>query len=178
MIRLIALLIGLTLLLSISASGQLRLVPMKYSKVKLVNGKHSKVVDLDEVLIGSNGSLAGNPPHKYRVLFRASKEGFFYVVAYVRSSSPISNPMGPCGGDRPEAILWIKADQKFETAEFQSEIYASCSYNYYNSKLRITSSSLRAEYGGRTLKTLRYNNLSPNLGLIVTEMIEQPLKPK
>jgi len=178
MIRIIAFLIGLMLLFSTAASGQLRLVPLKYSNVKLVNGKHSKVVDLDEVLIGSNGSLAGNAPHKYRVLFRTSKEGFFYLVAYVRSSSPISNPMGPCGGDSPEAILWIKADPKFETLAFQSEIYASCSYNYYHSKLRITSSSLRADYGGRTLKTLRYNNLSPDLGLVVTEMIERPAKPK
>lgn len=178
MIRFIALLIGLMLLFSIAASGQLRLEPLKYSKVKLVNGKHSKVVDLDEVLIGSNGSLAGEAPHKYRVLFRASKEGYFYLVAYVRSSSPISNPMSPCGGDSPEAILWIKADTKLEMTEFQSEIYASCSYNYYDSKLRITSSSLRVDYGGRTKKTLKYNNLSPNQGLVVTEMIEQPLKPK
>lgn len=178
MIRLITLSFGLTLFLTVAASGQLRLVPLKYSKVKLVNGKYSKVVDLDEMLIGSNGSLPGDPPHKYRILFRTTKNGLFYLVANVQSGSPISNPMGPCGGDVPQAILWIKAEKNLEKIAFQSEIYASCSYNYYDSKLRTTQSGLRANYGGRTLKSLKYDNNDPDKGLIVSEMIEPPDKPK
>lgn len=164
----------LVTLLSVAAFAQLRLVPMKYSKVKLVSGKHSAVVDLEEALIGSSGSLAGEPPHKYRALFTTHKEGFLYLVANVQSHSPISDPMAPCGGDRPQAILWIKADKTLKTREFQSEIYQSCSYNYYDSKLKVTKTSLRADYGGREKKVLKYDNAAPEKGLVVTTMVERP----
>ena len=49
------------LMFTSAAFGQLRLVPMKYSSVKLVNGKHSVVVDLENDL--TDGTLPGNPPH-------------------------------------------------------------------------------------------------------------------
>lgn len=166
--------IGLIVLLSAAAFGQLRIVPMKYSKVNLVSGKNSAVVDLENDL--TKGTLAGNPPHIYRVLFTAKKAGFLYLVANVRSSSPISDPMGPCGGDAPQSILWIKADATLKTREMNSEIYESCSYNFYDSKLRVTKTGFTAHYGGRELKTMKYDNREPEKGLVVTSMLEPPDK--
>lgn len=149
-----------------SAQSALRLVPRKYSEVELAYGKRSVIFDLDDALIGSNGSLPGNAPHKYRTLFTAEKDGFVYIVANVRSSSPISNPMAPCGGDSPQSILWIKADKTLKKREIRSEIYASCSYNYYDSKLSVSRSTLVAKYGSQKLE-LRYDNREPEKGLVV-----------
>ncbi|MFT3743621.1 MAG: hypothetical protein QM785_04925 [Pyrinomonadaceae bacterium] len=152
-----------------SAQAALKLVPRKYSEVEIALGKRSVIFDLDDSLIGSNGSLPGNPPHKYRTLFTAEKDGFFYLVANVRSASPISNPMAPCGGDSPQSILWIKADKSLKKREVQSEIYASCSYNYYDSKLAISKIGLVAKYGGSQKLELTYDNRSPEKGLVVTK---------
>ena len=162
------------LLLSAAALGQLRLVPMKYSKVKLVNGKHSVTVDLDEALAGTNGTMPGEAPHKYRVLFWAQKDGFLYLVANVQSRSPISDKNAPCGGDSPRSILWIKADKTLKTRKVDSQIYASCSYNYYDSLLKVTKTGLTASYGGRELHTMTYDNRKPEKGLVVTSMLEPP----
>lgn len=164
------LLISTCLIFSMSAAafGQLRLVPMKYSGVKLVNGKYSATVDLENDL--SDGTLPGNPPHRYRVWFTAAKDGFFYLVANVQSHSPISNPMGPCGGDSPQSILWIKADKTLKTKEMNSQIYASCSYNYYDSKVKISKTGIVINYGGSKKKRLTYDNAKPEDGLKVEEL--------
>ena len=162
------------LLLSSAAFGQLRLVPIKYSKVKLVNGKHSVTVALDEALAGTNGAMPGEAPHKYRVLFTTRKDGFLYLVDNVQSRSPISDPMAPCGGDSPQSILWIKADKTLKTREVDSQINASCSYNFYDSKLKVTKAGFTAHYGGRELKTMKYDNREPQKGLVVTSMLEPP----
>jgi len=172
--RKIAISIGLMLLLSAAVFGQLRLVPMKYSKVKLVNGKHSVTFDLDEALAGTNGTMPGEAPHKYRVLFTTQKDGFLYLVANVQSRSPISDPMAPCGGDSPQSILWIKADKTLKTREIDSQIYASCSYNFYDSKLKVAKTGFTAHYGGRELHTMKYDNREPEKGLVVTSMLEPP----
>ena len=163
--------IGMMLLFSASAFGQLRLVPMKYSKVKLINGKHAAVADLENDM--SDGTLPGNPPHKYRVLFTTQKDGFYYLVANVQSHSPITSPTAPCGGDSPQSIIWIKADKTLKTREIKSEIYASCSYNYYGSKVRTKNGKIRIDYGGRDKKTLTYDNTKPEAGLIVETMVEE-----
>ena len=153
---------------SMAISGQaLKLVPRKYSEVELVFGKKSVIFDLDEALIGSNGSLPGNAPHKYRALFTAEKDEFIYLVANVRSSSPVTNKNAPCGGDSPQSILWIKADKTLKKREVQSEIYESCSYNYYDSKLTVSKTGLLAKYGGSQKLELRYNNREPEKGLRV-----------
>jgi len=78
------------------AQASLKLVPRKYSEVELVLGSRSVIFDLEEALTGTNGILAGNPPHRYTGWFTAAKDGFYYLVANVRSSSPITNPMAPC----------------------------------------------------------------------------------
>lgn len=157
------------LALAIPASAQMKLVARKYSEVELAYAKRSVIFDLDDALIGSNGSLPGNPPHKYRTLFTAEKDGILYLVANVRSASPITNPMAPCGGDSPQAILWIKADKTLKNREVQSEIYASCSYNYYDSKLNITKTGLVAKYGGREKLEMKYDNREPEKGLVIVK---------
>jgi len=156
------------------AQDGLKLLPMKNSKVKLVSGKHSVTVDLDEALAGTNGTMPGEAPHTYRVLFTTQKDGFLYLVANVQSRSPTSDPMAPCGGDSPQSILWIKADKTLKTRVVDSQIYASCSYNFYDSKLKVTKTGLTAHYGGRELHTMKYDNREPEKGLIITSMLEPP----
>lgn len=154
--------------LAASAQSALKLVPRKYSEVELAYGKKSVIFDLDDALTGTNGSLPGNPPHKYRMLFTAEKDGFVYLVANVRSASPITSPMAPCGGDSPQSILWIKADKTLKNRETQSEIYASCSYNYYDSKVKQSKNGIVITYGGEKKKRLEYDNLKPDLGLTIS----------
>jgi len=163
--------IGLSVQLAaatVAAQTSLRIVPRKYSEIELTAGKRSAIFDLDEALTGTNGILPGNPPHKYRTLFTAEKDGFLYIVANVRSSSPISNPMGPCGGDSPQSLLWIKTDKTLKKREVASEIYASCSYNYYDSKVKQTKTGIVITFGGEKKKTLAYDNLNPEKGLTIT----------
>ena len=160
---------AIILLASAAAFGQLRLVPLKGSKIKLVNGTQSAVVDLEDALLSTSGTMPGDPPHRYRVLFTTAKGSFLYLVVNVQSHSPISDPRAPCGGDAPQAILWIKADKTLATREFQSEIYESCSYNYYGSKVQITKTGLTINYGTPRQKiALSYGNSTPELGMLVT----------
>ncbi len=155
--------------LAIPVSAQMKLVARKYSEVELAYAKRSVIFDLDDALIGSNGTLPGNAPHKYRALFATEKDGFLYLVANVRSGPPITNPMAPCGGDSPQAILWIKADKTLKNREVQSEIYASCSYNYHDSKLTVTKTGLVAKYGGREKLEMKYDNREPEKGLVIVK---------
>ena len=155
------------------AQRKLILTPRHGSSVKLSYGARSVTIDLDEALSGTN-SMPGNPPHIYKVLFTAEKGGFLYLVAKVRSHSPISNPMGPCGGDRPESMLWIRVDKKLKDHELESEIYRSCSYNYYDSVVKITKSGLTIKYGGKKPKELIYNNFEPEKGFVLGEFLAHP----
>lgn len=155
--------------LAASAQSSLKLVPRKNAEVELAYGKRSVIFDLDDALIGANGSLPGNPPHKYRTLFTAEKDGFVYLVANLRSASPISGPMAPCGGDSPQSILWIKADKALTKREVRSEIYESCSYNYFDSKFRMSKSGFVINYGGEKKLLLEYDNSQPEKALRVTK---------
>ncbi len=152
-----------------AAQGKLQLVPVRgSSQIKLVYGKKSARVDLDEVLAGTNGVLAGEPPHRYKVLFSAEKDGSLYLVVKVCSGSPISNPMAPCGGDHPCAILWIKANKTLQEKEFQSEIYESCSYNYYDSVVKLSKAGLTINFGtANNKKEMFYENTRPDKGLVI-----------
>lgn len=166
-VALTALVILATALAAVGQSA-LKLVPRKHAEVELAYGKRSVILDLDDALIGSNGSLPGNPPHKYRTLFTSEKDGFVYLVANVRSASPISNPMAPCGGDSPQSILWIKADKTLKDRELRSEIYASCSYNYFDSKVKQSKTGIVIGYGAEKNTRLEYDNSQPEKGLVVT----------
>lgn len=162
------LLVSVLLLCGASALAQtaLRLVPLKGNKVKLVYGLKTATVELESEISGTNGSLPGEPPNVYKVLFTTEKDGFLYLVANLRSRSPISDKNAPCGGDRPRAILLIKADELLKKTEVQSEIYESCSYNYYNSKVDLRKMQITIDYGSnREKKHLLYDNLHPENGL-------------
>jgi hypothetical protein len=153
-----------------SAQARLRLLPMKGSKVKLVYKTKSAVVDLDDALAGTNGAMPGEPPHRYTILFTAEKAGQLYLVVKVCSGSPVSSPTAPCGGDRPCAILWIRADKLLKEKTFQSEIYESCSYNFYDSKVKLTKTGIKINYGsGKVTKELNYDNAAPDKGLVIKE---------
>jgi hypothetical protein len=151
------------------AQSAIKLVGRRYSDVELVYGNRSVIFDLDEALTGPNGSLPGSSPHKYRVLFTAEKEGTLYLVANVQSASQITKPMMPCAGDSPQSLLWIKADRSLERREVRSEIYASCGYNYNNSKIRRDKTGITIRMGdGRGIE-LRYDNTYPEKGLVITK---------
>jgi hypothetical protein len=152
-----------------AAQGKLQLVPVRgSSQIKLVYGKKSVRVDLDEVLAGTNGVLAGEPPHQFKILFIAEKDGLLYLVVKVCSGSPVSNPMAPCGGDHPCAILWIKASKTLKEKEFQSEIYESCSYNYYDSKVKLSKTGLTINFGtANKKKEMIYDSAQPEMGLVI-----------
>lgn len=152
------------------ARGQhrLQLKPVRgSSQIRLVYGGRSTVVDLDQALVGTNGTLAGEPPHRHAVWFTAERNGYLYLVARVCSGSPVSNPNAPCGGDRPCAILWIKVDRKLAAPLVHSEVYESCSYNYYDSQVKRTRTALEVHFGAREKKTLIYDNREPDKGLVI-----------
>ena len=150
----------------VNAQAKLKLVPLKGNKIKLVYGTKTATVDLESSVSGTTGALPGEPPNVYKVLFTAEKDGFVYLVANIRSRSPISNKNAPCGGDSPQAILFVKTDELLKKTEVQSEIYESCSYNYYDSKVVLEKTQITIDYGtSREKKHLLYDNSHPEAGL-------------
>jgi hypothetical protein len=161
-------LIILPLILVASVEAQLRMTPLRGgAKIKLVSGFHSRTFDLDSELGGNNGSMPGDRPHVYRVLLTAKKEGSSYLVASVQSRSPISDKNAPCGGDRPQALILIKADAALKNVEFSSEIYASCSYNRYDGKLTVSKHKVVARWGSRLqTTTITFDDSQPEKGFV------------
>lgn len=156
-----------------TARDGLKLVPLKGTKIKLVSNGRSATIDLDDALSG-NSSMPGEPPHIYKVLFTAEKGGYLFLVANVRSRSPISDKNAPCGGDSPQSMLWIKIDKKLKDPQFENEIYASCSYNLYDSKVKITKSGVTLKIGGKNPKELIYSNYEPEKGFVLGELFAKP----
>jgi hypothetical protein len=137
-------------------------------RVTLVYKQRSARVNMEQE---TQDTLPGNPPHRYKVLFTAVKDKHIYLLVRVCSGSPISNPNAPCGGDRPCALLWIKAGLSMVRREIKSEIFASCSYNYHQvGKTRLAGSKLTIVYEETShsgLKTeLTYNNTYPERGIL------------
>jgi hypothetical protein len=144
----------------------LEIVPVRgTSKAKLYLGKRSVTVDLDAEMDGSYGSMPGNPPHRFKVLFTAKADGYLYLVTHVRSRSPVSDPMAPCGGDAPQSILWIKVDKALKKRHLQSEVYESCSFNYYDSRVKRTKNTLVIDFGGSEKRRMTYDNRHPEKGI-------------
>lgn len=114
-------------------------------------------------------TLPGDPSHHYKVLFTAVKDKHVYLLVNICSHSPISNPNAPCGGDRPCALLWIKADASLVHREIKSEIFDSCSYNYFQvGKTRIAGNKLTIVYeetSGGPRTELTYDNAHPERGV-------------
>jgi hypothetical protein len=154
-----------------NAQGKLRLTPVRgTSKVVLHYGTRSATVDLEKELGGDNGSLPGEPPHRFTVLFTAQKDDDVYLVAKVCSGSPISDPNAPCGGDRPCALLWIKTDLTLKNMSLHSEIYESCSYNFYDSKVTLSRTGVKISYGAAKKKQLVYDNTHREQGLVIADV--------
>ena len=155
------------------SSGALGLVPVESgSKVRLIYGKKSVVLDLEDA---EPFVLPGDEPHRYKVLLTARKDKTLYLLASVCSRSPISNPNAPCGGDRPCSLLWIKSDESLEHREIKGRIYASCSYNYYAAGgLRMKAGKLTViyregvDYGDEF--ELTYDNSQPEKGVMLKKL--------
>jgi hypothetical protein len=150
---------------SVVAQSRVQFIPNRSGEqVKIVYGGKSARLKMEE-----EADLPGNPAHSYQVLFTAVKDSQVYVLVRVCSRSPMSNPMGPCGGDRPCALLWMKTDAFLGHREIKSEIFASCSYNYDQvGKTRIAGGKLVIVYEdtSRQGKTeLTYDNAHPEQGI-------------
>jgi len=135
--------------------------------VKLVYKHKSARVDMEQEV---QDTMPGDTPHHYKVLFTAVKDKHIYLLVNVCSASPISNPYAPCGGDQPCALLWIKADESLAQREIKSEIFDSCSYNYFQvGKTRLAGSKLTIVYEetvGGPKTELTYDNTHPERGIL------------
>ncbi len=158
------------------AQKKLTLTPKLGSSVKLAYGARSVIIDLNDALSGANGSLPGDPPHRYKVLFTAKKGGYLFLVANVTSKSPISDKNATCGGYNPQSMLWIKVDKTLKNHELENEIYQSCSYKYHDNKVKITKTGLTIKFAGQPSKDLFYNNFEPEKGFVLESLFvhEQP----
>jgi len=147
------------------AQGRVGFVPERSGeRVRLSYGGKSVGIDMEQ-----EADLPGNPAHRYQVLFTAVKVKHVYLLLRVCSRSPMSNPMGPCGGDEPCALLWIKADKDMAHHEIKSEIFASCSYNYNQvGRTRVAGGKLAIVYedtSHRKKTELTYDNAHPEQGI-------------
>ena len=155
---------------SVAAQTGVRFIPDRTcEQAKLMyGGKWARIKMEDEA------DLPGNPAHHYLVLFTAVKVKHVYLLLRVCSRSPMSNPMGPCGGDEPCALLWIKADKDMTHHEIKSEIFASCSYNFDQiGKTRIAGGKLVVVYedtAHRKKIELTYDNERPDQGILKREI--------
>jgi len=151
---------------SVAAQTGVRFIPDRTGEqAKLMYGGKSARIKMED-----EADLPGNPAHHYQVLFTAVKVKHVYLLLRVCSRSPMSNPMGPCGGDEPCALLWIKADKDMAQHEIKSEIFASCSYNYEQvGKTRIDGGKLNIVYedtAHRKKIELSYDNAHPEHGIM------------
>lgn len=150
----------------VAAQTGVRFIPDRTGEqAKLMyRGKSARIKMDDEA------DLPGNPAHHYQVLFMAVKVKHVYLLLRVCSRSPMSNPMGPCGGDEPCALLWIKADKDMAHHEIKSEIFASCSYNFDQiGKTRIAGGKLVIVYQDTSQRKkieLSYDNAHPDQGIL------------
>jgi hypothetical protein len=167
------LLLGSAMSTQVVAQSLMRLVPLRGgSKVRLIYKKRAVVVNMEEEV---RDTLPGNEPHRYKTLLTAAKDGTLFMLVRVCSGSPISNPNAPCGGDSPCALLWIKANEKLANREIKSEIYASCSYNYYvvgapriaRGKLTVVYQK-GVDFGDKV--ELSYDNQHPERGIVLKEL--------
>jgi len=156
---------GLTVPPVVAQTG-VRFIPDRTGEqAKLIYGGKSARIKMDD-----EADLPGNPAHHYQVLFTAVRVKHVYLLLRVCSRSPMSNPMGPCGGDEPCALLWIKAEKDMAHHEIKSEIFASCSYNFDQiGKTRIAGGKLVIVYedtAHRKKIELSYDNAHPEVGIV------------
>jgi len=151
---------------SVAPQTGVRFIPDRTGEqAKLIYGGKSARIKMED-----EADLPGNPAHHYQVLFTSVKVKHVFLLVRVCSRSPMSNPMGPCGGDEPCALLWIKADKDMAHHEIKSEIFASCSYNYNQiGKTRIAKDKLVIVYEDTSQRKrieLSYDNAHPDQGIL------------
>ncbi len=155
---------------TLAAQTGIRFIPDRTGEiVKLTYGSKSARIKIED-----EATLPGNPRHRYQLLFTAAKDGRVYLLARVCSRSPMTNPMGPCGGDQPCALLWISADKSLVNREIKSELFASCSYNFSQvGKISKAGGKLVIVYedtAHRKKVELSYDNAHPDHGILKREI--------
>ena len=116
------------------------------AKIRLAYKGKSAIVDLDNT---DNVTLGSEGRHQYKVFFTAVKDGAVYFLFQEQGGSPMSNPMGPCGGDSPQTLIWLKTAPGLKAQEAKSEVFASCAFNggrYQKGKTLVTGSSLKITF--------------------------------
>jgi hypothetical protein len=134
------------------------------TKVRLAYKGRAALVDLDNT---GNITLGGQVWHKYRLYFAAAKNDKVYFLFQEQGGSPMSDSKGPCGGDQPRTLIWLKTDSKMKVEEAKSEVFASCAYNggrYQQGKTRIVADRLKIlfEQQGQEYEITYDNKLPEN----------------
>lgn len=141
-------------------------------RVRLSYKGKSKAVNLEKDFAGTFVP-GGNPPHSYTVLLSVERNSHLYLVAKFRSRSPMSDPMGPCGGDTPSTLLLIKANKALKVEELASEVYDSCAFNggrYLKGQPRVTKNAVTIDFEERGKRyTLKFDANDADKGLQVSE---------
>ena len=147
------------------------IVKLSAAKVRLGYGKKTAVVDLDDT---SDVTLGGESNHRIKLYFTAVKDDKIYYLLEVQSGPTLSNPNGPCGGDSPHTLVWLKTDLSLKVEAAQSEVFASCAYNggrYLKGKVNVTAAKLRLSFEQQRKTTeIIYDNSMPDKGFELKEI--------
>lgn len=170
---LIAIAITLIHVATISAQTALSLKAIgNGERVRLSYKGRSQSINLEKDFAGAFVP-GGDPPHRYTVLLSVEKNNHLYLVAKFRSRSPMSDPMGPCGGDTPSTLLLIEATKALRVEELSTEVYDSCAFNggrYVKGRPRITKNEVMIDFEERGKRhTLKFDANDPDKKLQVSE---------
>jgi hypothetical protein len=139
------------------------------STVRVAYKGKSALLDLDDT---ADITLGGEGRHSFRVFFAAVKNGYVYFLFQEQGGSPMTNPMGPCGGDRPQTLIWLKTDLRMKLVAAKSEVFASCAFNGGRSqqgRTRLVGEKVTVffEEGSQKFK-IEYDNKEPGKSFTVT----------
>src|SRR5882672_4349320 len=169
-IKLIVSAISIVLGISALSTAQTKptLAKAKGASVRLAYKGKSALVDLDNT---DNVTLGGERRHSYRLFFTAVKDGAVYFLFQEQGGSPMSNPMGPCCGDQPQTLIWLKTDLQLKVVGAKPEVFASCAFNggrYQQGKTQISGPRLKILFEEhRQMYEINYNNQAPDKSFAV-----------
>jgi hypothetical protein len=169
------LLVGISLSYGAAASAQTTLKLSALGdgeRVRLSYRGKLKVISLENDFTG-RFIPGGNPPHRFTTLLSIERNHRLYLVAKFHSRSPMSDPVGPCGGDTPSTLLLIKATKALQVEELSTEVYDSCAFNggrYLEGQPKVTRNAVTIDFEERGKRyTLKFDANDPNKGLQVSE---------
>jgi hypothetical protein len=149
------------------------LMKARDASVRLAYQGRTARVDLDNA---DNVTLGGEGRHVYKVFFTAVKDHNVYFLFQEQGGSPMHNPMGFCGGDSPQTLVWLKTDLQMKVVAAKSEVFASCAYNggrYQQGRTRVTGNQLRILFEeGRRKYEITYDNRAPQKSFALVEGTE------